>query len=288
MNTIPSWRSLLFLPTHNHKFVDKAHTRGADGYILDLEDSVPIEQKDAARRQIRAAAINVSQSGADALVRINSGLRLAVRDLEYAVSGSVTAIVLPKVTSAAQVRLMADVIDELEVEQGLKFGHTGIIAQIEDVNALPYLDEIATSTPRLLGMNLGSEDFASSAGMQPIPEALFLPNQQLLMACRRANILPLGFPASIADYNEIESFKETIILARKLGFVGAFCIHPKQVEVLNEYFMPSAQEISHAQALIETFEIQSKQGNAVFQFQGKMIDAPVIARAMSLLNRLHK
>jgi citrate lyase subunit beta/citryl-CoA lyase len=135
-------------------------------------------------------------------------------------------------------------------------------------------------------MTIGSEDFATSAGMQPISEALFVPNQQLLMACRRANIMPLGFPASIADYSDMQSFRATIELARKLGFVGAFCIHPSQVKVLNECFVPSDKEVLHAQELVDTFEIQSKQGHAVFEFKGKMIDAPVIARAKTLLNRV--
>jgi citrate lyase subunit beta/citryl-CoA lyase len=286
MNVLPTWRSLLFLPAHIDKFVEKAHTRGADAYILDLEDSVPIELKDEARKKIETAALSVSQSGAEVLVRINSGLRLAIRDLEYAVCEHVKAIVLPKVLSAAQVRLLADVIQELEVEKNLSLGHTGIIAQIEDVNALPHLDEIACSSPRLLGMTIGTEDFASSAGVEPIPEALFVPNQQLLLACRRANIMPLGFPASIADYSDIESFKTTITLARKLGFVGAFCIHPSQVAVLNEYFIPSEKEVLYARELIAAFETQSKQGKVVFQFKGKMIEAPVISRARNLLRRV--
>ena len=286
MQALPIWRSLLFLPTHNDKFVEKAHTRGADAYILDLEDSVPIELKDVARKKVKAAALTVSQSGADALVRINSPLRLAIRDLEYAVSQSVKAIVLPKVSSAAQVNLLSDVIEDLEIEQNIDVGHTGIIAQIEDVNALPHLDEIANSSQRLLGMTIGSEDFSASAGMEPIPEALFVPNQQVLMACRRANILPLGFPASIADYSDLENFKTTIELARKLGFVGALCVHPSQIRVLNEGFIPSKQEILHAQQLISSFEIESKQGKAVFQFKGKMIDAPVVSRAKNLLSRV--
>lgn len=284
MKALPSWRSLLFLPAHNNKFVEKAHTRAADAYILDLEDSVPMELKDVARKKIKASALTVSQSGADALVRINSPLRLAIRDLEYAVSQSVKAIVLPKVTSAAQVALLADVISELEIEQGIDFGHTGIIAQIEDVNAMPHLDEIASSSSRLIGMTIGSEDFAASAGMAPIPEALFGPNQQVLMACRRASIMPLGFPASIADYSDVQQFKATVELARKLGFVGALCVHPSQVKVLNDGFVPSEQEISHAKQLIEAYEIQSRQGKAVFQFKGKMIDAPVVASARNLLN----
>ena len=284
MKALPSWRSLLFIPAHNNKFVEKAHTRAADAYILDLEDSVPMELKDVARKKIKASALTVSQSGADALVRINSPLRLAIRDLEYAVSQSVKAIVLPKVTSAAQVALLADVISELEIEQGIDFGHTGIIAQIEDVNAMPHLDEIASSSSRLIGMTIGSEDFAASAGMAPIPEALFGPNQQVLMACRRASIMPLGFPASIADYSDVQQFKATVELARKLGFVGALCVHPSQVKVLNDGFVPSEQEISHTKQLIEAYEIQSRQGKAVFQFKGKMIDAPVVASARNLLN----
>ncbi|WP_339721867.1 CoA ester lyase [uncultured Paraglaciecola sp.] len=286
MNLPPYWRSLLFLPAHNHKFVEKAHTRGADAYILDLEDSVPKALKDAARKQLKATSLVVSQGGADVLVRINGPLRLAIRDLECAVSNSVNAIVVPKITSAVQIKLLAEVIEELEVELNMQVGHTGIVAQIEDVSALPHLDEIATSSPRLLGMTIGSEDFAASAGMEPIPEALFLPNQQVLMACRRANIMPLGFPASIADYSDIERFKETISLARKLGFVGAFCVHPSQVKVLNTGFIPSEKEILHARELIESFDIHAKQGKAVFQFQGKMVDAPVVARAKSVLNRV--
>ena len=286
MKVFPPWRSLLFLPAHNDTFVEKAHTRGADAYILDLEDSVPIEMKDIARKKVQAAALTVSQSGADALVRINSPLRYAIRDLEYAVSQSVKAIVLPKVTSAAQVSLLAEVIEELEIEKNIALGYTGIIAQIEDVNAMPHLDEIASSSSRLLGMTIGSEDFAASAGMAAIPEALFGPNQQVLMACRRACIMPLGFPASIADYSDKQQFKATVELARKLGFVGALCVHPSQVIVLNEGFVPSEPEILHAKQLIETFEIHSKQGKAVIQFKGKMIDAPVVASARRLLNRV--
>ncbi|MEP1447345.1 MAG: CoA ester lyase [Paraglaciecola sp.] len=281
-----NWRSLLFLPAHNQKFVHKANTRGADAYVLDLEDSVPSALKEDARKSIASAALTVSQGGADVLVRINAPLRLAIRDLEFAVCNSVKAIVLPKITNGTQVKLLADVIEELEVENNRQGEKTGIIVQIEDVDALPNLDEIATASSRLWGMTIGSEDFATSAGMEPIPEALLMPNQQLLMACRRAKIMPLGFPASIADYSDIESFGATITLAKKLGFVGAFCIHPSQVDVLNKGFVPSEKEIAFATQLLETFEIYSKQGKAVFQFKGQMIDAPVVARARHLLTRV--
>ena len=97
--------------------------------------------------------------------------------------------------------------------------------------------------------------------------------------------MPLGFPASIADYSDVENFKTTIEFAKKLGFVGAFCVHPSQVTVLNEGFIPSKEEILHAQQLISIFEIQYKQGKAAIQFKGKMIETPVVTRAKNLLNR---
>jgi citrate lyase subunit beta/citryl-CoA lyase len=288
MHLVSPWRSLLFLPAHNDKFIKKAHTRGADAYILDLEDSVPFELKEQARQEVKEAASLVSKGCADVLVRVNYPLRLAIRDLEAVIDQSISAIVLPKVTSAAQVCLLAEVINELEVERNITVGHTGIIAQIEDVNALPYIDEIATSSPRLLGMTIGSEDFSASAGMEPIPEALFAPNQQVLMACRRANIMPLGFPASIADFSDTDEFSKTIAFARQLGFIGAFCIHPAQVAILNQFFVPSAEEIEHAQGLVEAFKEQSKLGKAAIEYRGKMIDPPVVLRAENLLKRARR
>lgn len=277
------WRSMLFVPANNDKFIQRAHTRGADAYILDLEDSVPITQKAQARDKVIQGASLVSIEGASVLVRINCPLRLAVRDVEAVVDSSVAAIVLPKVDSAEQVRLIESVIDEIEIEKRLPSGHTKIIAQIESAKALPRLDEIARSSSRLLGMILGSEDYSASVGMEPSPKGLLRPNQDVLIACRGAGILPLGFPASIADFsNEIE-FRKTIKLARSLGFVGAFCVHPRQVAIMNEEFVPSESETASAEKLLTAFEKGQREGKAVIEYEGKMIDPPVVARAKEIL-----
>ena len=279
----PMWRSMLFVPAHLEKFVAKAHQRGADAYILDLEDSVPTAVKSAARERVTAAAKQVSRDGAAALVRINQPLRLAIRDLEACINPAIDAVVLPKVSNADQVKSLCEVIDELEIEGGMKPGHTLVIAQIECAHALTELDAIAKSSPRLLGMILGSEDFSASVGMEPTPLGLFAPNQAVVLACRRAGILPFGFPASIADYSDIEQFRERIRSARQLGFVGAFCIHPIQVGVLNDEFTPSAAELEQARQLIAAYEQGLSEGKGAVEFQGKMIDAPVVARARELL-----
>jgi citrate lyase subunit beta/citryl-CoA lyase len=134
-------------------------------------------------------------------------------------------------------------------------------------------------------MSLGSEDFSASAGMSPIPETLMWPNQQIVFACRRAGILPFGFPASIADFSDPARFTATIALARQMGFVGAFCVHPSQVAVLNEGFAPSPAEVQQARELIAANEAAVREGRGAFQFQGKMVDLPVVSRAHELLRR---
>lgn len=279
----PLWRSLLFVPAHVEKFVARAHQRGADACILDLEDSVPMALKAAARGALPTAVGLVSQSGAAALVRLNRDWETLGEDLEAAALPGVAALVLPKVDNPAFVREVAARLDRLEAARGLEAGRIRLIAQIEDVHALPRLDAIAASSTRLLGMILGSEDFSASAGMEPVPEALLWPNQQIVFACRRAGILPLGFPGSIAEFADLEGFRRSIRLARQLGFVGAFCIHPDQVAILNEEFMPTPQAIAEARGVLAAYEAALQSGQGAAAYQGKMIDPPVVQRAQEVL-----
>jgi citrate lyase subunit beta/citryl-CoA lyase len=286
MNSVfPVWRSMLFVPAHAGKFIAKAHERGADAYILDLEDSVPAAEKPTARQMLPSAAAQVSQSGASVLVRVNAPWDITAIDLQAAALPGIAGIVLPKVDGAKIIQDAAARLDILEAERGIAPGQILLIAQIEDVGALPRLDDIATASPRLMGMILGSEDFSASCGMQPIPETLFMPNQSIQFACRRAGILPLGFPGSIADYSDPETFRSTMKRARQMGFVGAFCIHPSQVAIMNEAFSPSALDVADAQGVISAYEAGLSAGRGAVEYQGKMIDLPVVARARELLRR---
>jgi len=281
----PVWRSMLFVPAHVKRFVERAYARGADACILDLEDSVPLAQKASAREAVAAAAASIVGRGTPVLVRVNQPWELAAADIDAAIGPDVSALVLPKVNDAATVHAVAERIDALEVQFGLRAGHTRLIALIEDVQALPALDAIAQSTPRMLGMILGPEDFSASAGMLPVPEALTLPNQMVLFACRRAGILPFGFPGSIADFGDAEAFAKTIRLASQLGFVGAFCIHPAQVPVLNTGFSPSSDDVAHARGAIAAFEAAEREGRGAAEYRSKMVDLPVVVRARETLRR---
>jgi citrate lyase subunit beta / citryl-CoA lyase len=282
---LPVWRSMLFVPAHVEKFVAKAHQRGADACVLDLEDGVPVSHKVEARLAVAAASQGIARQGTAVLVRVNTPWEATTLDLEAVFDPAVSAIVLPKVDDAAGVRIVAARLDQLEAERGVVHGHTLLIAQIEHVKALPQLDAIATSSPRLMGMSLGSEDFAVSAGMTPIPETLLGPNQQVAFACRRAGILPFGFPDSIANFSDLKAFRRVIMLADQLGFVGAFCVHPAQVAVLNEMFTPNAVEVEHARELLAAQRAVQRDGRGAFAYRGKMVDPPVVARAQELLRR---
>ncbi|MDO8864098.1 CoA ester lyase [Haliea sp. E1-2-M8] len=290
----PVWRSMLFVPAHVEKFVAKAHTRGADACILDLEDSVPLEMKAEARQRIESAAraINEASNGVlGVLVRINNDSEQAAAaplleaDLASAVRPGVAALVIPKVKDAGILHRIATRLDAIEAEAGVGSGSTQLIAQIEDVQALPVIDAIAQSSVRMLGMSLGSEDFSASAGMQPTPEALYQPNQMVVFACRRANILPFGFPSSIAEYSDEEAFAASVKRAAEMGFVGAFCIHPKQAAMLNTGFSPSAAEIAAAKALMTAVAEAERESRGAFAHNGKMVDPPVIRRAQEVLCR---
>jgi len=279
----PLWRSMLFVPAHLQRFVDKAHTRGADALILDLEDSVPLAEKTAAREGVAAAAAKASSGGAEVLVRINANLRLAIRDLEAVVAPGIRALVVPKVSSAEQLQAISEVVAELEAEAGMQHLSTGLVAQIESPVALANVWRIAEADSRLLGLSLGTEDFSSAAGMQPNADSLLFPSQQIVFAARVAGILPLGFVASIADFSDLQAFGETIQRARALGFVGGFCIHPSQVDIMNAGFAPSSQEAAEARELVETYHRAHDQGRGAVEYKGKMVDFPVFERAQALL-----
>ena len=280
---LPLWRSALYVPVTIERFVDKAHQRGADAVILDLEDSIPPAEKPRARSLVAAAAARVAGHGTDVLVRLNRQWRMCMDDLESCVGPAVRAVVLPKVADASHVRFVAEVLDDLEAARGMLPGSTGIVGLIETPDALFDVRAIAAAHPRLLALTLGPEDFALAAGMQPTPEGLFQPTQQVALACAAAGLLPLGFVGSIADFTDVEGFRAIIRQARRLGLRGGACIHPAQVAILNEEFAPSAAEVEDARDLVGVFEAGLEAGLGAITHKGKMVDIPVVERARAVL-----
>jgi citrate lyase subunit beta / citryl-CoA lyase len=282
---MPVWRSLLFVPVTARKFVDGAAARGADAIILDLEDSVTPAEKSRARTLLQEAAEIVSRGGADVLVRINRPLRLAIPDIEAAISPRVQALALPKVESANHLRLLAEAIDEIEAERGMAAGSTKLLAMVETADAFFEMPAIARAHSRVVAMTLGAEDFSLSVGMLPEAEGLFFPKQQMIIAARSAGILPLGFLGTVADFRDLAAFRGTVQRSRRLGFLGAACIHPSQIAILNEEYAPPADDVAHAERVVAAYEKATAQGVGAITVDGKMIDVPVVERAQALLER---
>jgi citrate lyase subunit beta/citryl-CoA lyase len=282
---LPVWRSLMFVPVTAEKFVRTGADKGADAIILDLEDAVAPSQKERARTLIEGAIPQVARNGADVVVRVNRPWRLLVRDLEAAVIPGVAALMLTKVDSPEHVQAVAEIVEELEAERKLPIGAIKFIALVETAVGFFRIEHIARAHPRIVGLSLGSEDFAADVGAQSEPEALFYPKQRTLFAARAAGVLPMGFVGSIADFRDQEAFRAIVRRSRRLGFMCASAIHPLQVPVLNEEFAPTAEEVVRAQRMVAAYDEAYAAGLGAVQFEGAMIDVPVVERARSVLKR---
>ena len=283
---LPVWRSLLYVPVNVEKYVGKAHTRGADCIQLDLEDSVPASEKDKARTLVTAAAARVRRGGADVVVRINRPDAVAERDLDASICTDVDGIAVTKAENPAHLQRLDGIVSRLERQRGLPEGHTRFIAMIETPAAFFEMALIARSVPRLAAMNIGGEDFALENGMEPTEETLLMPKQQMIFAARSGGLMPLGFIASVAAFGDWEAFGRMVRRSRQFGFMGAGCIHPGQVPIVNREYSPSAAEAAYARRVIEENAKTEAAGRASFALDGKMIDVPVVARAQRLLARL--
>ena len=279
------WRSLLYVPTNNEKFVAKAHTRGADGIILDLEDSVPEQERQRARDMLPDAVKSVTQSGADPIVRINRPIRHMVKDVEAAVKAGARALFVTKVDGAGHLKLVAELVGEVEREAGRPQGSVKLAAMVETADAYFRAHAIARASSRLIGMNLGGEDFAMEMGMVPDTETLLVPKQTVMIAAKAAGLMAMGFIGTVADYNDTEGFRAAVRKSVKFGFDCASVIHPSGVAILNEEFPPSAEAVDHARRVIDAYADAQKAGKGAITVDGKMIDVPIVIRAERLLAR---
>jgi len=249
---LPVWRSLMYVPVNVEKYVDKAHTRGADCIQLDLEDSVPPGEKDRARTLVEKAAARVKRGGADVVVRINRPLDLAVADIAASVMPGVRALMLPKVMGPEHVRLLAELVTDREAALGMAIGHTRFLALIESPAALPHLYAIAAE-PRMAGMSVGGEDMATELGATPSADSMYVYAMQGLAASRTAGILPMGSMGQLANIDDLDSYRAGLKRGAALGFTTASCIHPAHVPIINQEYGASAEEVDRSRRLIAAY-----------------------------------
>ncbi len=281
----PVWRSILYVPGNVPKFIDKAHERGADCILVDLEDSVTVAEKPTARAMLPETMKKVVRGGADVAVRINRPMRLAIPDIEAAVRPGLSALFITKTEGVQHLRLLDEAVSELERERGMPVGSVGFGAMIEHPRALAELDDIAERAPRVIAMMLGGEDFALETGSVPSDESLELPKRLVAFAAQAHGVAMIGILGTVADYSDPTAYKQSAERARRFGFSGGTCVHPGLVQALNEAFTPSADEVAYARKLIAADEKAAAEGRGSFTVDGKMIDIPVIDRARRLIAR---
>ncbi len=282
-------RSRLYLPGNEPRLFINAGLHRPDGIILDLEDSVAPAEKDAARVLVRNAIRQVNFYGAERMVRINQG-ELGLEDLEWVVPHNVHVVLIPKVESPDQVRAVDDKIEEvmentppsppLRSRGGQRGGRPYLMPIIESAMGGIEAYAIATASPNNVALALGLEDYTADIGTQRTlkgRESFWL-RSVVVNAARAAGIQPID--TVFSDVGDMEGLKASVREARSLGFDGKGCIHPRQIAPIHKAFAPDAAEIEKAKRIVSAFEEAEKKGLGVVAIGSKMIDPPVVKRAL--------
>jgi len=270
-------RSFLYVPAHSDRFIAKAHERGADAIVLDLEDAVPEADKSAARDALPASIASVTRNGAAAFVRINAGSRQR-DDAIAATRAGATGLFIPKARDVGALEALTGALRPEEAKLGRPA--TPFVAMIEDPAAMFEARALAR-VQRVMALSFGAEDFTAVTGGTPTPDVLRFPKLTVHYAAKAEGKLSFGLLQSIADYGDLDALAAAAREAKAHGFDGATCIHPSGVAILNAGFAPTDAERDWATRVLAA----APTSDAAFTLDNRMVDAPVLARARRILDR---
>ena len=278
--------SRLYLPGNSPSMMLNAGLHHPDGVILDLEDSVAPEKKDEARLLVRNALRQVDFYGAERMVRINQ-LPLGLDDLQEIVPHHPHLVLLPKCEHASQVKEVEERIQSILKAHKQK-REIFLMPIIESALGVENAFEIAGASERVVAMAIGLEDYTADLGVQRTEEGKesLYARTRVVNACKAAGIQPID--SVYSDVANMEGLLRNVEQSRALGFEGMGCIHPRQVPVIQGAFMPSEEEIEKAGRIVEAFEQAQARGSAVVALGSKMIDPPVVKRALRTLDLVRK
>jgi len=280
------FRTYLYVPGIQEQMLAKAPDRGADAYILDLEDSVPLAEKQRARGMVSKALPDIGRRTHAALfVRVNGiGTDQFVDDLFSVADASLTGIIVPKIESPRQLPVVDTLLKEAEKRRGLIGGSLGLIVSIESALGLVHVYDILKAGERIVGVALGGEDYALDLDITRTESAeeLNYARQRIGVAARAAEVqaIDMVFP----DVKNEQGLIANTVAGRRMGFRGKQLIHPKQVAVVNELLSPSEEELSKARAVVSAYEQGERSGKGAVALNGQMVDRPVFERARRLLS----
>ena len=274
-------RSRLYLPGNEPKFYVNAGLHQPDGIILDLEDSVAPTEKDSARCLVRNALRAVNFYGSERMVRINQGSR-GLDDLEWIIPHHVNLVLIPKVEDPDQITAVAERIDAINHRIGNQ-SPVYLMPIIESALGAWKAYDIAMAHKNVIALSVGLEDYTADIGAQRTNRGTesFWARAQVINGAKAAGIQPVD--TVFSDVSDMDALRDSILEAKSLGFVGKGCIHPRQIQVVHEAFAPDASEMDRAQKIVKAFEIAEAKGLGVVSLGSKMIDAPVVKRALTTI-----
>lgn len=273
-------RSMLFLPGNNPNMLINGNCLGSDAVIFDLEDAVSPSEKDAARILVRNTMKYMDFKGCEIIVRINSiDTPYWQKDLDLIMPHKPDLILLPKTSFASDVEAADDYMTEVEAKLGFEPNTVRLMPLIETALGVENAFAIATARSRVAALFLGAEDLTADLRCKRTKEGkeIEYARHRLVVAARAANIDVYDTP--FTDVNDDEGIRVDTAYAKALGFTGKASISPRHVEVINEIFSPTLKEIEYAYEVMDAIRLAKEQGKGAIALHGKMIDAPIVARA---------
>lgn len=273
------WRSLQFVPASSEKFLGKANQSSADALIFDMEDSVQIDVKDDARVLLKSFLDTfANEKKAGIIIRINQVDVCGMQDLETFIKcGNVDAFMVPK-ANVENISIVDKFLNENEGDKRI-----GIIPLIETPEAVLNAFSVAKASDRVVGMLFGAEDYSASMGVARTVEGkeIFVARNLHAIACVAAGVEAYDTPfTSIKDE---EGLRFDTQEGKRIGMTGKSAIHPSQAEVINDVYTPSEAEVAHALKIMEAKRVADAEGKGAFSVDGKMVDAPIIKKALKVL-----
>jgi len=280
MDLIRSW---LFVPGHRQRMIDKAFGLNADAIMLDIEDGVAPNEKDAARKNIAESLGREKAPGSPArYVRINAiGHARMDADLEAVIRPGLEGLVCPKVDTPDEVRKIDAILNDKEPKNNLKKSSVKLLIAIESPRGLLNAPAIAASSTRVAGLLFGAEDFGREIGLPTVREGeardLIYARSSMVIAAACSHVQAVD--GVWVDLNDSQGLLGFAKQSRQLGFSGMSCIHPSQVDAINTTFSPTAEEIDYCQKVLQAFEEANARGDGSIAFGGQLIDRPIVERA---------
>lgn len=276
---MPLFRSMLFAPGNHPRKVEKCLQLSADAVILDLEDAVAISEKEATRAVV-VEALQAPRK-AQGYIRVNAiDTAFCYGDVQAAVASGVDGIMLPKLESASDLRTIDWLVSQLERERGLAEGSIDILPIIETGRGIAAVEEICNAGTRMKRLSFGAGDYTLDMGLTWTADEreLAYARGAIAHACRAARIEP---PIDTVHINlgRFEELRGATELAKTMGFQGKLCIHPEQVDIVNEIFSPTDEQVAQARLYVKAFEDAEAEGSASIQVDGYFIDYPIVEKA---------